>query len=194
MLSCVVLVPSSTLPDRLVLDHLFLLHGPWCFLLRLATLHPSQSVRIFLRSAWFECLNSCPCLVTILDVSLIHWSLRRLAVPGCASSTLTVLQRPLIPPRAARAGRCLQSSTALVSFMSLDQARQCSFIVGSHQDSLEPLLKAAFLSVAFSLPPVPLCGSLPLRGLLWHLQHHNEVLCYCVIVGSRWMLSYSTVG
>ena len=26
------------------------------------------------------------------------------------------------------------------------------------------LLKAAFLSVAFSLPPVPLCGSLPVRG------------------------------
>ena len=37
----------------------------------------------------------------------------------------------------------------------------------------------------FSLPPVPFCGSLPLRGLLWHLQHHYVVLRYCVIVGSR---------
>ena len=43
---------SGTLPDQLLLDHLVSL-GPWCFLLRLATLHPSQlaRVRIFLRSA-----------------------------------------------------------------------------------------------------------------------------------------------
>ena len=46
---------SGTLPDQLLLDHLVSL-APWCFLLRLATLHPSQlaRVRIFLRSAFFN--------------------------------------------------------------------------------------------------------------------------------------------
>ena len=48
------------------------------------------------------------------------------------------------------------------SCSSHNQAQQCSFIVGSHQDSLEP--QQRHIAENFTLPPVPFCGGLPLRG------------------------------
>ena len=119
--------------------------GPWCFLLRLATLHPSQlaRVRIFLQSQ--RRLQLCgPCLADHgrLDAftasSLFLESLPAGCTRGYASCvhressvspraavsfqrTSTCCGRtagapaPLTPlPRAARVGRCLQSSTALL--------------------------------------------------------------------------------
>ena len=76
-----------------------------------------------------------------------------------------------LPQRAARVGRCLRSSTALVVVLQkrlhehINSTPVKLLITRSIKfNNVTLLLKAAVLSVAFSLPPVPLYGSLPLRG------------------------------
>ena len=127
--------------------------GPWRFLLRLATSHPSMlaRARIFLRSTNDTTSRS---MFRRPWPSFTHYNVLRRTAGA---------QAPHTPfPRAARAGRCLQSSTALVVVLqndftsfdftntahqlntrqvahhTFDPGQQCSFSVGSHQDSLVP--------------------------------------------------------
>ena len=97
-------VSWCTLPDQLLLDHLVSL-GPWCFLLRLATLHPSQlaRVRIFLRSQ--RRIQLCgPCLV---DHGRLDAFTASFTVPRVSADWLFSWFGIVLSPELDCSGRCL---------------------------------------------------------------------------------------
>ena len=133
---------SGTLPDQLLLDHLVSL-GPWCILLRLATLHPSQLARgrIFFR-IFNEGYNFTVHVSSTMASLMLsrHHSLFLESLPaGCARGYASFVHRESsVSPQhalpragwcssaahtssaAARVRRCLQSSTALVVVFAND--------------------------------------------------------------------------
>ena len=124
---------------------------PWCMLLRLATSHPSQLARdivnlLFLLNTHFHVLHF-HVLRTVCWCSRARllWTL------SCKTTSWALFSRTLY-----------QLNSRQIAHHTFYQARQCSFIVGSPQDSLEPQL-CFIAECCFSV-----CGFLSsCNGTLW---------------------------